>query len=94
MNRNEKIAMIIDNLQPNMEEYADNAKFYYWMDYACELDHLLVLGYQDDPQPLIQYVNKLMTTKLELSPEHHACVDVATSLEAQMNEFKGVFTYA
>lgn len=93
MDRKENIALLIDTLQPNMQEYADNAQFHYWMDYACELDHLLVLAYQDDPQPVIEYANKLMATKLELTPQHHACVDVASSLEAQIEGFKGVFTY-
>lgn len=93
MDRKEKIAIIIDSLQPNMGEYADNAKFHYWMEYACKLDELTILGYQDDKSVIVEHMNTVLKEKLELTPEHHACVDVASTLESQMDEFKGVFTY-
>lgn len=43
----EKLLDIIDSLQPITEEYADNERFFYWMDYACELDVLSILVYGD-----------------------------------------------
>ena len=93
LDRKERIALTIDALQPKMEEYADNSTFHYWMSYACELDELMLLGYQDDTSKLVERLNTTMTTRFESNPEHHACVDVASTLESSVEGFKGVFTY-
>jgi hypothetical protein len=85
--------LTIQELYPNMEEYADNSQFHYWMDYAVELDHLCGLNYDPSPTAMIEYINKQIATKLSLSPQHHACTDVATTLESLHSECKGVFRY-
>lgn len=78
-------------LQPNMEDYADNAKFFYWMDYAQELDDIALVNYNDNS--VVDYLNKMMASELSLSPKHHACVDVASTLENLKPTCKGAFKY-
>lgn len=83
------------SFQPNMEEYADNGKFFYWMDYACEIDDICIANFEDDTgQKLIDHLNQVMYSKTSDKPEHHAAVDVASTLESLYPEyFKGVFVY-
>lgn len=78
-------------LQPNMEDYADNSKFFYWMDYAQELDDIALVNYNGNS--VVDYLNKMMAQELSLSPKHHACVDVASTLETLKPTYKGVFKY-
>lgn len=87
----EKVQIVVDSLQPNMAEYADNEKFFYWMDYACTLDDILHI-HSESVEEVVTHVNKLMM-KLSLTPEHHAATDVASTLEAFFHEFQGVFKY-
>lgn len=79
-------------LQPNMEDYADNGKFFYWMDYAQELDDIALVNFNGNS--VVDYMNKVMEKELSTSPKHHACVDVASSLEEKLPaEFAGKFKY-
>jgi hypothetical protein len=86
------IDVLIDTLQPDFKEYADNEQFHYWMSYACELDEIR-FNNQGDTDALVEYLNKRMRDKLELHPEHHAAVDVATSIESMIPQFAGRFKY-
>lgn len=87
---NDKELDILDCLQPNFVEYADNSQFHYWMDYACELDVLQILP----EDGLVAHLNERFGKLLSSSPEHHACVDVASTFEEVFPEkYKGVFKY-
>lgn len=84
---------IIQSLMPDMADYADNSQFLHWMDYACELDEIALVNYRGDD--LIGYLNKRMRDYTSNTPIHHACVDVASTLESSIpSTFKGVFKYA
>jgi hypothetical protein len=88
-----KVFDIIESLYPDFKEYADNAQFHYWMEYACELDEVVNVVYIEDDK-LIAYLNKRMSMLSSSKPEHHACTDVASTLEESIpSKFKGVFTY-
>lgn len=90
----DKLHDIVHSLQPGMEEYADNSKFHYWMDYACELDTVGILTHSETSEDFISYLNKKIADKFETDPEHHACVDIAACIEnAFPNEFSGKFVY-
>lgn len=93
MQRAMKRDLIIQELYPDFTEYNDNAQFHYWMEYAIELDTLCALNYDPSPQAMVDRINTVLRTKLELSPEHHACTDVASTLESLHSEIKGVFKY-
>lgn len=81
---------IIDSLYPTFDEYADNSKFHYWMEYACELD-MVMHHYNED---LIEHINTRLLKLRAGSAEHDACVDVASTLEETIpKQFKGVFKY-
>lgn len=81
---------IIESLYPTFDEYADNSMFHHWMEYACELD-MILYHYNDD---LINHINTRLLKLRAGSPEHDACVDVASTLEETIpNQFKGVFKY-
>lgn len=85
---------IIQALQPGMEEYSSNSQFFHWMDYACELDELALLNYRDDNDAFVLYINKVMLDYPSGHAKHHACTDVAITLESQLpNKYKGVFKY-
>lgn len=68
----EKILDIIESLQPG-DEYNDDTMFYYWMDYACELDSLALEVYGDQGKA---YCEKRLQSLTGGSPEHHALIDV------------------
>lgn len=72
MSDKEKVLDIIDSLQP-ADEYNDNHMFYYWMDYACELDSLALEVYGDQGKA---YCEKRLQSLTDGSPEHHALTDV------------------
>lgn len=91
MNKLDKIIDIIDNLQPDFSEYADGMSFEYWMDYACELDEIADLVYKEED--VVAYLNTQMSRLFSGSPQHHACTDVASSLEESFDEYMGVFKY-
>ena len=80
---------IIESLYPDFTEYADNTLFYHWMEYACELDSIMH-HYNDD---LVEHLNARLLKLRAGSPEHDACVDVASTLEESLPQFKGVFKY-
>lgn len=80
------------NLQPSMGEYANDAQFNYWMDYACELDTITML-IQNTDFNTVEYINKQMKNKMSSKPEHHACCDAASCFEEQIPELKGAFVY-
>lgn len=82
---------ITEAMQPDMADYADDAKFYYWMDYACELDEIALVAYRGDG--VVEYLNERMAKYTSDRPQHHACVDVATTMENLIPEHKGVFKY-
>lgn len=81
--------VIIESLYPDFSEYADNTVFHYWMDYACELDTIMH-HYNDD---LVKHLNERLLKLRPSSAEHDACVDVASTLEESLPQFKGVFKY-
>lgn len=90
---NSTIDTIIEKLQPSMQEYADNAQFYHWMDYACELDDLALLNYADDKESFISHINKRMSGYPSAHALHHACCDVASTVESLVPEYRGLFVY-
>lgn len=81
---------IIESLYPDFTEYADNKLFMHWMEYACELDTIRVYHYNDD---LVEHLNTRLLKLRAGSAEHDACVDVASTLEEALPQFKGVFKY-
>lgn len=83
---------IIEGLYPDFREYADNAQFFYWMDYACELDVIRNVVYDDD-KDVVAYLNERMLKLSNVGAEHHAATDVASTLEESLPQFKGVFKY-
>jgi hypothetical protein len=88
----DKILAIIDNLQPDFREYAeDDSKFDYWMDYACELDEIASVVCKDED--VVAYLNNQMDRLFSSTAEHHACTDVATTLEENFKQYEGVFKY-
>lgn len=89
----DKVLSIIESLYPDFREYADNEQFFYWMDYACELDDVVNVVDTDD-RMIIDYLNKRMSMLSSNKPEHHACTDVASTLEEVLSiKFKGLFKY-
>lgn len=86
------IYAIIQAMQPTFDEYADNSQFYWNMDYACELDILVLLNHKDEKQ-LVDRLNKNIRELASTRPEHQACLDVATTIENLIPEFKGRFKY-
>lgn len=91
----DKVLDIIDSLYPDFTEYAVNANFNHWMEYACELDTISVAVWTDTGDgSLIDYLNKRLLQLRSSSAEHDACVDVASTLEETLQpQFKGVFKY-
>lgn len=78
-------------MQPGMEEYADNSEFHHWLDYACELDEIALVNYREED--VTAYLNKRMKDYPSAHAVHHACCDVASTLESISPEHKGVFVY-
>lgn len=87
------IDTVIQTLQPAMEEYSDNGRFFHWMDYACELDDLAILNYKGDKQVFIDHINKRISDYPSGHAKNHACTDVASTVESLVPEYKGVFKY-
>lgn len=84
----DKVVDIIDSLYPTPEEYSDNEKFFYWMDYACELDVIL---FKDGPDRNSYVAGQIQKLKKDTAG-HDANTDVAsTLLERYPTEYKGVF---
>lgn len=83
---------IIETLQPDFSDYADNTQFYHWMDYACALDEIQLVYYKDE-RDLVPYLNKKMSELSSSTPVHQACVDVASTLESLSEDHRGVFVY-
>lgn len=73
----DNILNIIESLQPG-DEYNDNAMFYYWMDYACELDSLALEVYGDQGKA---YCEKRLQSLADGSPEHDALTDVMLTIQ-------------
>ena len=91
---NNTIQTIIEHLQPSFAEYADDAKSMHWMDYACELDELSFCLSANGIDNLIERVNSQMKNKTSNTPEHEACVDVASTIQSLLpNDFSGKFIY-
>ena len=87
-----KVIDIINSLQPDFSEYANNGNFFYWMDYATELDDIENDVHINDDL-FVDYLNKHFKTSTP-GPKHDARVDVASNLEESLPEqFKGVFKY-
>lgn len=93
MSKFDLVHTIIEALQPDFSDYADNAQFNHWMDYACELDEIQLVYYKDETE-LVPYINKKIATLSSDRPQHHACIDVASTLESLSGAHKGVFVYA
>lgn len=82
---------VIVALQPAMEEYSDNAEFFHWMDYACELDEIALVNHRGED--IVTYLNKRMDGYPSSHAKHHAATDVATTLESLIPQYKGLFKY-
>jgi hypothetical protein len=81
---------VIESLYPTPEEYSDNGRFFYWMDYACELDMLL---YRPEDGVNSYMLERLQKLKKDTA-EHDALTDVASTLEEVLpSVYKGVFVY-
>lgn len=91
----DKVIAIVASLYPDFTEYADNSKFFYLMDYACQLDVIQeTVDRFPDKDVLKEMLNTKISTLRSGSAEHDACVDVASNLEEAMpDQFKGVFKY-
>lgn len=88
---NNKVLAVVDALQPNMQDYMDNAKYAYWVDYAHYLDKVGAAVHED--KDVVAMLNEAMKG-LSLHPQHHAATDVALTLEGLFNsEFGGKFIY-
>ena len=82
---------IVGSLQPNFAEYNDNSKFHYWMDYACELDDLQLAVFEGS---IVTKLNTQLGKLAAGTAQHHACTDVASTLEETYGEqFAGKFKY-
>lgn len=73
----EKILDIIKSLLPG-DEYNDDTMFFYWMDYACELDSLALEVHGDQGKA---YCEKRLQSLSDGSPEHHALTDVMLTIQ-------------
>ena len=92
---NNTIQTIIEHLQPSFAEYADDSKFMHWMEYAVELDELSFCLSVNGAESLVDRLNSQMKSKTSNTPEHEACVDVASTVQSLLpNKFKGRFKYA
>lgn len=88
----DKVIDIIRSLEPDFSEYTDNGNFFYWMDYATELDDIENEVHINDDL-VVEYLNKRFKINAP-RPAYDACVDVASTLEEALPEqFKGVFKY-
>ncbi|MNC20729.1 hypothetical protein D3C75_686920 [compost metagenome] len=86
------VLSVIESLYPTSDEYSDNAKFYHWLDYACELDYLLNQSVEDFDMG--SYINTRLAQLVKDTPQHNALTDVASNLEEALpTEYKGVFKY-
>ena len=88
----DKILDVVESLYPTPDEYGDNGKFFYWMDYACELDDVMSRIHGGDDWN--SYVNQQLKKFVKDTAKYDAYVDVASSLEEVIpSKFKGVFVY-
>jgi hypothetical protein len=83
---------MIEVLYPDPNDYSDNERFFYWMDYACELDEITNVAYIESER-LAEYLNMRMGKLKKDTPQHDAYVDTASNLEENVAEYKGVFVY-
>lgn len=90
---NEAEFRIIDSLYPDFTEYANDERFHYWMDYACELDEIAHVQWLNAIN-ITDYINNHIRLYRAGSAKHDACVDVALNLEESLSTiYKGVFKY-
>lgn len=91
MDNIDKILDAIESLYPTPDEYSDNDRFFYWMDYACELDSV---RYNIGDPDQNSYINQRLQSFKKDSAEHDALTDVASTLEELYpTEYKGAFVY-
>jgi hypothetical protein len=76
-----------------MEDFADNALFNHWCNYADQLDHIRYLAEDDGVDEAIAYINKTMAANVSTNVKHEACSDVAQTLEIVYPVFAGKFKY-
>jgi len=79
---------VVKSLRPNFDDYMCDAD--YWADYDAELDYLLQSESRED---LITYINKSMFCGFSQHPDHHACTDVASTLQSADSSYAGVFKF-
>jgi hypothetical protein len=90
----EKVKIVIDALQPDMVDFADNEMFTYWMTYGEELDDIMVVNVRYGTDELISYLNHVMRTEFSTNERHHAATDVAQTLQTLYPAtFANVFVY-
>jgi hypothetical protein len=68
----EKLLDIIDSLQPTPDEYSVHERFYYLLDYACELDVLSILVYSDQA---LAHVKDRLEKGVDGTAEYDAVAD-------------------
>lgn len=90
----ENVKIVIDALQPDMVDFADNEMFTYWMNYGEELDDIAVVNARYETGELISYLNHVMRTEFSTNERHHAATDVAQTLQSLYpTTFANAFVY-
>jgi hypothetical protein len=90
----ENVRIVIDSLQPDMVDFADNEMFMYWMNYGDELADIAVVNSRYTQDELVSYLNHVMRTEFSTNERHHAATDVAQTLETLYPAtFANVFVY-
>lgn len=90
----ENVRIVIDALQPDMVDFADNEMFKYWLAYGEELDDITVVNARFTTDELVSYLNHVMRVEFSTNERHHAATDVAQTLESLYpNTFANAFVY-
>jgi len=94
MNTEQLVRIVIENLRPNMAEYADDRKFHYWMEYDFAALGLMEILEIQGITGLVKQVNSMMSRYFSLDEKHHCATDVAeTLLSLCPEEFTGKFVF-
>lgn len=90
----ENVRIVIDALQPDMVDFADNEMFMYWMNYGEELADIAVVNNHYTTGELVSYLNHVMSVEFSTNERHHAATDVAQTLESLYpTTFANAFVY-
>lgn len=89
----EMVNNVVQCLQPDMREYADNEAMMRWIDYAVWLDEFLFIAAEEGCVELVEALNKVMRDELSTSVKHEVAVDIASTLQNLHSEFRGKFVF-